>query len=63
MTIKDASCRVLGYIEETDNKVQVAKDAARRILGYYDPHTNRTVDAAHRLVSHGNMLASLIQRN
>ncbi len=61
-TLKDSNHLILGYIDTESDGRQVGKDASHRIKGYYYPQTNETKDENHRIVGHGNLLASLITR-
>jgi hypothetical protein len=63
MILRDAQLNTVGYIEETSGGKLVAKDKDRRVKGYYDPRSNRTTDEQMRTVGHGNLLASLLQRD
>ena len=44
-TLKDASYRIIGYIETRSDGVQVIKSPNYRILGYYNPRSNQTKNA------------------
>lgn len=59
-TLKDSQYRVIGYIETRSDGTQVGKDKVYRVKGYYDPKTNKTKDPQYRVISEGNLLASLI---
>ena len=60
-TLKDASYRIIGYIDTRSDGAQTGKDAQYRIVGYYDPKSNNTKDGQYRIVGHGNLLASLVR--
>lgn len=59
-TLRDASHKVIGYIDTASDGRQTARDARYHALGYYDPRTGITRDSRFHTVGHGNLLASLI---
>lgn len=60
-TIKDASGRVIGQTKPYCGREAMLSPAGRH-LGSYDARTNRTYDAAGRVLSQGNSLARLIPK-
>jgi hypothetical protein len=59
-TVTDARYHTIGYIDTATDGKQTARDARYHVVGYYDPRADTTRDARHRMVGHGNLLASLI---
>ena len=58
--LKDASYKIIGYIESRADGSQIGKTAQYHIVGYYDAKANITKDNQYRIVGHGNLLASLV---
>jgi len=59
-SIRDAAGRLIGRIDETERE-ELGHDATGRLVGRYDKKTDKTHDAAGRLVSQsGNVLSSLL---
>ena len=61
-TLKDASCRIIGYTETRSDGVQIGKNAKYHIVGYYDPKADMTKDSHYHIIGRGNLLSSLITR-
>ncbi|KQV46383.1 hypothetical protein [Massilia sp. Root335] len=61
-TLTDARYHTIGFIDTAADGKQTARDARYRVLGRYDPRPDTTRDAQHRMVGHGNQLASLVSR-
>jgi hypothetical protein len=58
--ITDKTGKVLGRIIDSENNTQRAYDAYGRYLGTYNESANTTLDKNGRVISKGNVLASLI---
>lgn len=58
--LKDASFRIIGYIDTDSSGKQTIKDSSFRIKGYYDPKTNQTKDSSFRIIGTGNLLTTLL---
>ena len=62
--IKDLHGKILGYIwTDSKTKNQKATDFYGRILGFYDVKTDTTKAFSGKILSKGNILASLIMEN
>ena len=59
-TIKDASFRIIGYLEHQSNGDIVVKDSSFRILGYYRRSNDTTINSSFRILYYGNMAAALL---
>ena len=61
-TLQDSSRRTIGYLATQPDGRQILEDARHMRLGYYDPKTDKTEDAGHKLVGHGNLLTTLLKK-
>ena len=60
--LKDKQFRIIGYITIDDNGNKTLKDPTFRILGYYTASTDCTKDSCFRVVGHGDILTTLLNR-
>lgn len=58
--LKDASFRILGYVDTDRDGSQVLQDKHHRLVGYYKRSSDVTTDEQHRIVGRGNILLSLL---
>lgn len=56
--IRDASGKLLGFVEQDDRGNQTARSAAGKLLGRYDRESDLTRDPAGKLRTRGNSLTS-----
>jgi len=61
-TLQDERHRIIGYVATQPDGRQILEDARHMRLGYYDPKTDKTEDAAHRVVGQGNLLPTLLKK-
>lgn len=59
--VKDFHNRIIGWIRVDSNGNKTAYDFYRRIKGKYDARRDITTDFYGRIISRGDMTASLIQ--
>lgn len=61
--IKNVRGQLQGYIDTDDDGHESAKNVRGQLVGGYKPKTHLTVNVKGQVVSHGDTLSSLIEKD
>ena len=61
ITLKDASFRIIGYVDVDSKGNKTLRNEKFQILGYYKANQNVTQDSSFRIVGRGDILTSLLR--
>ena len=61
ITLKDARCRVIGYVDIAPNGDKTLRNEKLQILGYYNKQLDVTRDFRLMIVGRGDILTSLLR--